>query len=163
MASALRNTFNGGQFGARIDHRWGFLSVEVVGKLAMGSMHEVVNIQGMTTTNAPLPVTQAVGGIYAQGSNIGNYTRDVFAVVPEVGVNLAVQLTGNLKARMGYTFLYLSNVVRPGDQIDTRININQVPIDAAFGTPGGPNRPAFDFRATNFWSQGINFGLELSF
>ncbi len=111
---STRNTFNGGQFGARIDHRWGFLSVEVVGKLAMGSMHEVVNIQGMTTTNAPLPVTQAVGGIYAQGSNIGNYTRDVFAVVPEVGVNLAVQLTGNLKARMGYTFLYLSNVVRPG-------------------------------------------------
>ena len=45
-----------------------------------------------TTTNAPLPVTQAVGGIYAQQSNIGTFNRDVFAVIPEVGVNLAYQV-----------------------------------------------------------------------
>ena len=51
-------------------------------KLALGAMHEVVNIQGQTTTNAPLPVTQAVGGIYAQASNIGLYSRDVVALVP---------------------------------------------------------------------------------
>ena len=81
-----KNLFNGGQIGARIDRHWGPLTFEVVGKLAMGSMHEVVNIQGQTTTNAPLPVTQAAGGIYAQNSNIGNYSRDAFAVIPEVGL-----------------------------------------------------------------------------
>jgi hypothetical protein len=158
-----RNTFNGGQIGTRIDRHWGRLTLDLVGKLAMGSMHEVVNIQGQTTTNAPLPVTQAVGGIYAQASNIGTYNRDAFAVIPEVGVNLGFQLTPSITARVGYTFLYLSNVARPGDQIDMRINVNRVPIDPSFGTPGGPNQPAFNMRTTGFWAQGINFGLEFKF
>jgi hypothetical protein len=160
---ATRNTFNGAQLGARVDRQWGRLSVDVVGKLGLGSMHEAVNIQGLTTTNAPLPVTQAVGGIYAQQSNIGTFNRDVFAVIPEVGVNLSFQLKPSVIARVGYTFLYMSNVVRPGDQIDPQINVNRVPIDPAFGTPGGPNRPAFDVRTTGFWAQGINLGLEFRF
>jgi hypothetical protein len=160
---ATRNTFNGGQIGARVDRRWGPFTLDFTGKLAMGSMHEVVNIQGQTTTNAPLPVTQAVGGIYAQTSNIGTFSRDVFAVIPEVDVNLCVQIRQNVALRVGYTFLCLSNVARPGDQIDPRININRVPIDPSFGTPGGPNRPAFDMRTTGFWAQGINFGLEFKF
>jgi hypothetical protein len=160
---ATRNTFNGGQIGTRIDRRWGPFTLDLAGKLAMGSMHEVVNIQGQTTTNAPLPVTQAVGGIYAQASNIGTFSRDAFAVIPEVDVNLCFQIRRNIALRVGYTFLYMSNVVRPGDQIDPRINVNRVPIDPAFGTPGGPNRPAFDMRTTGFWAQGINFGLEFKF
>jgi hypothetical protein len=160
---ATRNTFNGGQIGTRVDRHWGRFSVDLVGKLALGSMHEAVTIQGQTTTNAPLPVTQAVGGIFAQTSNIGTFNRDVFAVIPEVGVNLCFQVRPNVTARVGYTFLYISNVARPGDQIDMRINVNRVPIDPSFGTPGGPNRPAFDMRTTGFWAQGLNFGLEFKF
>jgi hypothetical protein len=157
------NLFNGGQIGARLDRRWGPLTVDLVGKLAFGSMHEVVVIQGQTVTNAPLPVMQALGGIYAQGSNIGHYTHDVFALVPEVGVNLRVNLTARLQARVGYTLVYLTSVVRPGDQIDPLLNTNRVPIDPNFGPPGGPNRPAADIRSTGFWAQGINLGLEWSF
>ena len=157
------NLFDGAQVGARVRRRWGVLSAELVGKLAFGAMHEGVRIDGETTTNAPLPVTQAAGGIYAQTSNGGSRSRDVFAVVPEADVNLCLNLTPNLRARVGYTFLYLSSVVRPGDQVDTTINTNRVPIDPFFGTPGGPNRPAPEMRATGFWAQGINFGLELRF
>jgi hypothetical protein len=160
---ATRNTFNGAQLGARLDRHWGRLTIDIVGKLGLGSMHEAVNIQGQTTTNAPLPVTQAVGGIYAQQSNIGTFNRDVFAVIPEIGVNLSFQLKPNIIARVGYTFLYMSNVLRPGDQIDPQININRVAIDPAFGTPGGPDRPAFNARSTGFWAQGINFGLEIRY
>jgi hypothetical protein len=76
---------------------------------------------------------------------------------------LAVELTANVRARVGYTFLYVSSVVRPGDQIDRAINPHQVPIDQDFGLPGGPNRPAPELRATQFWAQGINFGLEFTF
>ena len=157
------NLFNGGQIGARLQQGWGILSFDVVGKLALGNMHESVSIDGLTTTNAPLPVTQAVGGIYAQGSNIGHYSRDMFAVIPEIGLNLSAQVTSHIKVHVGYTFLYLSNVARPGDQIDTQININHVPIDFAYGTPGGPNRPAFDMHGTGFWSQGVSFGVEFSY
>jgi hypothetical protein len=157
------NLFNGAQVGARIDRRWGVFILEVTGKVALGSMHQEATIQGLTSTTAPLPVTQAVGGIYAQASNIGHYNRDVFAVVPELGVNFAVNVTSNIRARVGYTFLYASSVARPGEQIDTALNVNRVPIDFNFGTPGGPNRPAFDMKSTGFWAQGINFGLEFRF
>jgi hypothetical protein len=157
------NLFNGPQAGLRVDWHWDRFTVDLAGKLALGSMHEEVTIDGRTTTNAPLPVTQAVGGIYAQASNIGAYSRNVFAVAPEVGINLCVDLTPHIQARVGYNFLYISNVVRPGDQIDTMINTNRVPIDPFFGTAGGPNRPAFEMRSTGFWAQGINFGLEFKF
>ncbi len=157
------NLFNGAQIGARLKQDWGLWTFDVVGKLALGDMHESVTIAGATTTNAPLPVTRAVGGIYAQSSNIGSYSRDEFAVIPEIGLNLSVQLTSHIKAHLGYTFLYLSNVARPGAQIDPQINVNHVPIDFAYGTPGGPSRPAFEMNGTGFWSQGINFGVEFTY
>ncbi len=157
------NRFNGGQVGARVERRLGPLTVDVLGKLGLGSMHERVIIEGSTTTNAPFPVTQAPGGIYAQTTNIGGHSHDAFAVVPEFGLNLAVDVTANVRARLGYTFLYASSVVRPGDQINPRINPGLVPIDATFGTPGGPAQPAFERKATGFWAQGINFGIEFAF
>jgi Putative beta barrel porin-7 (BBP7) len=157
------NLFNGGQAGLRLSKTWGNFGVEAVGKIALGDMHESVTIAGLTTTNAPLPVTEAVGGIFAQSSNIGHYHRDVFAVIPEAGVNVNVQLTPNVKARVGYTVTYLSSVARPGDQIDPAINIHEVPIDFTYGTPGGPSRPAFQMQGTGFWAQGIHFGIEVTY
>jgi hypothetical protein len=160
---STRNSFNGGQVGSRFAYHWGRLSLELLGKVALGSMQEVVTINGVTTTNAPLAVTSLPGGIFAQASNIGQYHRDVFAVVPEGNLNLGVQITNWLSARVGYTFLYASNVVRPGDQIDRTINTNLVPIDTGYGTPGGPARPGFSFKDTDFWAQGLNLGLQLQF
>jgi hypothetical protein len=105
-----------------------------------------------------------VGGVYALPSNIGRYFRDDLAVIPEIGINLRVCLSDHLQARVGYTFLYASSVARPGNQIDRVINPNQVPTDpASFGTPGGPARPAFSFRDSDFWAQGVSFGLELRY
>ena len=72
-------------------------------------------------------------------------------------------MTDQLKAFVGYNFLYWSNVIRPGDQIDTVIDVNRVP---RFVPPGvivpdaGVQRPAVLFRETDFWAQGINFGVQ---
>ena len=60
----------------------------------------------------------AAGGMLAQTSNIGQYNRNVFAVIPEVGLNLRVQLTPNLAGRVGHAFIFLRNAVRPGAQGD---------------------------------------------
>jgi hypothetical protein len=157
------NLFDGGQLGIRVDRRWGRLGVDLTTKVGLGAMHQTVNIAGLTSTNAPFAVREAVGGIYAQASNIGYYSRDVFAVVPEVGANLRFDLTSNLRLRVGYDFLFISSVVRPGDQIDPVLNPNHVPIDGGFGTPGGPNRPTFDMHSTSFWTHGVNVGIELRF
>jgi hypothetical protein len=68
------------------------------------------------------------GGYFAQPTNIGDFHRAVFAVVPEIGLNVGYDLTGWMTAFFGYTFLYTNNVARPGNQIDRSINPIQSPF-----------------------------------
>jgi hypothetical protein len=49
-------------------------------------------------------------------------------------------------------------VVRPGDQIDLDINENLLPPQMPPIT--GPQRPAFSFVETDYWAQGLRFGLD---
>jgi hypothetical protein len=59
--------------------------------------------------------------------------------------------------RVGYTILYWTNVLRPGDQIDREINSTLL----AGETPSlPPLRPMFDFKETNALVQGLNVGAE---
>jgi hypothetical protein len=165
-----QNHFNGGQIGIRGEWtrgNWFFASTV---KLALGSTHEVVDINGSTTTNAgpgfgsTIPVTTVPGGLYAQPTNIGQYSRDRFAVLPEVTLRLGAKVTANIRTFVGYNFLYLSSVVRPGNQIDGTINITQ--SSAAFGVPppglSGQASPTPRFKTSDFWAQGLNLGAEIS-
>ena len=157
-----RNDFFGGQFGFRAEYTFKRLSLDVLAKVALGANNEVVNIHGSTYINTS-PATTADAGLLAVGSNSGQYTRDVFSVVPEVGVNLGFQLTNNIKIYAGYSFIYWTNIVRPGDQIDTTVNPNQVPTSSTYGTAGGTARPAFAFHANDFFAHGANAGLEFRY
>jgi hypothetical protein len=104
------------------------------------------------------------GGFLALPTNIGHFSRDRFSFVPRVGVNFGYQVTQNLRAFVGYTFLYWTDVIRPGEQIDRVLNLSQNPT---FGHPGaalfGPARPEVLFKETDFWAQGINFCIEFRF
>ena len=53
-------------------------------------------------------------------------------------------------------------VVRPGEQIDTNVNTRFRPPLPGFAavTPTGPAVPAVLFRNTDYWAQGLNFGLQ---
>jgi hypothetical protein len=155
-----RNQFYGGQLGAETELRRGRWFVNCRGKVALGANHETVNIVGTQTLTAPAGgVDRFRGGLLALPSNSGHFTRDHFAVVPEAGVNVGCQITGGLRAYVGYTFLYWNNVLRPGDQIDRVLDVNQIP-NFMPGPPAGQVRPVVPFRQTDFWAQGINFGLE---
>jgi hypothetical protein len=160
-----RNHFNGGQIGARWQQSFGNLEVGVTGKLALGSTSQHVDIDGSSTLVTPeaAPTTVA-SGIPALPTNIGSYSHNEFSVVPEVGVNLGWRFTDNLSAHVGYTFLYWTHVVRPGAEIDPRLNPLLVPTDQAFGLAGPPSaHPVFGFHSSDFWAQGLNFGLTLRF
>ena len=137
--------------------RW---SLEFLVKLALGNSRSLVKINGSTTTTVPGvdPVTTA-GGLLAQPTNMGRYTTNEFAVIPELGITLGYDIADRLRATFGYTFIYWSRVARPGDQIDFDVNPSQFPP----GPLVGPPRPAFNLRSTDFWAQGLNFGLEYSF
>jgi hypothetical protein len=165
---AARNDFYGGQLGLKTEWSWGRWRLDATGKVALGSSHEVVDINGNTLITPPTGAPASfVGGLLAQPTNIGHFSTSRFAVVPEVGVNVGYQLTDHLRAYVGYNFLYWSRVARPGDQIDNRVNTTQLPhLINGVPTPGmlvGPALPAFTFRETDFWAQGVNFGLEFRF
>lgn len=160
-----RNEFYSGQFGGRAQWQRGPVILDLQSKIALGSMHEVAQVSGFTTaTSATLtPNTQTVlRGLFAAGTNSGSRSRDVFAVAPEVNVNLGFQVTPRVRIFGGYTFLYLSNVIRPAEQIDRTVNPTQVPSFSA-GPLAGPSRPASEFNDTDFWAHGVSAGLLLQF
>jgi hypothetical protein len=63
----------------------------------------------------------------------------------------------------GYTFLYLSNTMRAGDLIDRNVNLTQTPTPTGASNLIGPARPAFPNKDSDFWAQGVNFGLQFSY
>jgi hypothetical protein len=162
---ATRNQFFGGQLGLDGEYRYGrWLFFGASAKLALGSMHQAVDVAGTTAATVGGVTTVAPAGFLALGSNSGHFSRDRFAVVPEVGLKVGCQITDHLRATVGYSFLYVSSVVRPGDQIDTTINTSQLPrAGGVLGTLVGPARPLMPFNTTSYWAQGFNFGLEYKY
>jgi hypothetical protein len=156
-----RSNFYGGQIGAREEWSRGRWFVNVLGKVALGDTHQEVRISGTTDFTDPgVPTVRQQGGLLALPTNIGSYSRDQFSVVPEIGINVGRQVTDHLRVFAGYTLLYWSGVVRPGDQIDLGVNLTQLPTPTGPGTLVGEARPAFAFHNTDLWAQGLNFGLE---
>ena len=154
----VSNQFNGAEFGFVYREQAGPWSLEALMKLSLGSTHSRVLINGSTTTTVPNAGSSSfTGDLLAQETNIGRYSRDHFAVMPEIGITLSYALTQRLKASFGYSFLYWSQVARTAEQIDTYAS--QLPPEA----PTGSHQPAFDFTMTDYWAQGMNFGLEYQF
>lgn len=149
-----RNQFYGGQLGARVGFNRNRLHLNATGKVALGVNHEVVNIFGTSTVILPggAVVAQTPGGAFTAPSNIGRSTQNQFAVLPQATFQVGYDLTRRLRATVGYDILYLNQVVRPGDQIDPR-----------FGVAGGVTFPQPKFDQTDFWVQGVSFGLQLQF
>ena len=111
------------------------------------------------------PTETFPGGYFALPTNIGHHTRTVFAVVPEVGLNVGYRITPWASVFVGYTFLYANDVVRPGNQINRNINPTQSVSwgGGKFLNPQGPAEPSFKFNSSDFWAQGINVGLDFRF
>ena len=162
---ATRNSFNGIQLGlegeARLTKRW-FVAGSL--KFAMGNMNEVINIDGSQTLLQPGqdPIF-ARGGLYALASNIGRFDTNRFAFVPEFGIKLGFDVNDHWRLYAGYNLLYMSRVVRAGDQIDRNVNDAMFP-DFGVSPPDSkatpPLRPAVLFRQSDFWAQGGQFGIE---
>ncbi|WP_439625538.1 BBP7 family outer membrane beta-barrel protein [Gemmata sp.] len=149
------NRFHGGQLGLNANVKHGAVFCEVTGKVALGQTFEVVRIDGATALGEVVP-----GGVYTSATNIGRYTRSAFAVAPEGTFKLGVCLSDSGRLFVGYNFLYLSEAVRPGDQIDRTLT----PANVAALNPGGAlvpgDRPRPLFNSSDFWAQGFTIGLE---
>jgi hypothetical protein len=163
-----RNRFYGGQLGVRGEMLYGNFFVQGTGKLAVGLTAERAFIDGFTIDQFPgFDPVRATGGVLAQLTNIGRHYHNEFSLLPEVALKVGYQVNSCLRLSAGYSFLYLSNVVRPGDQIDLAVNSSRVPVFAPgvvlpAGT-AGPDRPAFQFNQNNLWTQGVTLGAEFRY
>ena len=142
--------------------KWGYegrrLVANVTGKVAVGAMYERVRIDGNTSVTNAFGTTSDTGGVLALSSNIGSYNRTRTAVVPEAIVNLGYKFAPWGTLTVGYNFLYVTEVVRPGGQMDNVVNTSNLPFAG-----GSSGRPSFLFNGEDFWAQGISFGLMLQY
>jgi hypothetical protein len=156
-----RNQFNGLDLGWSYRHTRGCWTYDALLKMAIGSTRQTVRISGAQVVTSDLndpPVQVFDSGFLTQESNIGTYRADRFSVVPELNLNVGYQLTDQWRVFLGYTAIYWSNVVRPGEHIDRDLNPQQVePRD---GPVTGARRPRFQWDTIDYWVQGTNLGLE---
>jgi hypothetical protein len=155
-----QNRFYGTQVGFAGEYRLGSWSIAGRATVALGTTEQIVDISGSTRITGGSAPGSFPGGLLTQTSNIGRHTRDLFGVVPEVGLNLGYQFSNHLRAFVGYNFLYWPSVMRPGNAVDLRINPNLIPPPNGLG---GPQVPAFAFRGSEFWAQGVTFGIEFRY
>lgn len=164
-----RNQFVGASTGIRAEADLGNWFVSATAKIALGNVHQHLDILGGSSEANGAAAGFFTGnfpghGIFAQPTNRGTFTRDRFAAVPEATVNVGYNVTDWARAFVGYNFLYISNVVRPGDQLSSTINSSNVP---ALGNPVGPLvgpiAPLPTGKQTDFWAQGLTFGLTFEF
>jgi hypothetical protein len=159
------NHFYGGQLGGTVQRNFGKTFFAVSGRVALGDVHEEVHNSGVSALFVgPVgPVSQHGGGLLVLDANTGRFERDTFAVIPEVELKIGYQFNCHCSAYVGYTFMYWSDVVRPGDQIDHLVNANRVPTFAEFNQPGGGPFPRALFNSTDYWAHGVSFGVEFKF
>jgi hypothetical protein len=161
---STRNQFFGAQLGVKAEQQFGRFDGSVTAKVALGDNYQTVSINGNSVVSGfGLTPGTTSGGIFAQATNIGQQTRNQFAVVPEAQLQLGYTISSGIRLFVGYDFIYLSNVVRPGNQIDTTLNFTGNPAISPGSALTGAARPTPLFNGSQFWAQGVKFGASYQF
>jgi hypothetical protein len=145
-----RNEFHGAILGLVHEYECRCWSWTTLARMSLGNMNQQVIIDGQTTIAVPDEDPEiTAGGLFTNpDTNIGTASRDEFTAVTEVGLTLAYHWGDCTKLSVGYSFIYWSDVLRPGDHIDPNI---------------GDGQPAFRFNRGDYWVQGVNLGLVREF
>lgn len=154
------NEFMGGQLGLRLGREYDRFSVLGLAKLGLGTSRMVSEQDGSfyRLTSGPLFGFPRVSSVVTRpGGLFGRPTyraHEQFAVVPELQAQIAYRLGENLRLFAGYTFLYWSRVVRPGEEINHVISTGNT-------STGFVQSPPL-FNTTDFLAHGVSFGAEWS-
>jgi hypothetical protein len=136
-----KNTLLGGQVGSEVRY----------------NVHEYISLHGLVKFGATANIQDMIvrgpfpgGGRFTGPGNLGGIDQTHFAAVFDLGTKIVFHLTPNLRANMGYSALWISDVIRPLDQLD-------LPNSVAGGSP------TLTPRSDTLWMTGFHAGLELSF
>lgn len=157
-----RNRFYGPQVGGNWHWDRGRFGFDLSMKLAVGAMTQDTTIDGGSTAMlASGARIDRPGGLLALSSNIGGYSRVRLAALQDAALNVSYRLADNVQLRLGYEFVRVSSVLRPGQQIDLGVNPSLLPFNP--GPASGPIRPWYRPEGEVFWMHGINLGVAVQF
>lgn len=162
----VENNFYGGQIGATFDYNYCSFLFNLKGKVAVGAMCQETVINGFFTTNEFTGEPETFeGGFFALPTNIGRHKKTRVSWLPELDVNIGYQFTECFIIKVGYSVLYVNNVLWAGKQIDRNLNPSQsanidfTPTPVLVGEPS----PRARTKSQSLWAQGFNVGLEFQF
>jgi len=173
---STKNDFNGLQLGTRVSVVWQRFLFEGTFKLALGDMASSLSVSGSTTFN-PNSIGLATGtfpgGIFTQPSNIGTYHVTTLTAIPQFQFQTCYTITKHISCSFGVDLIYISNsVLRPGNQINPNLDVNQSALLSALGggifpplSPGvaGPIQPLVPLQKSDFVAGGLSLGLEFRY
>jgi hypothetical protein len=153
------NQFYGAQIGVDLDMFVGNFTIDFIAKAALGVMHQTTTVIG---DNTQLNGVVAPGGLLSSAFDQGNHTRDKIAFVPEINLKLGYQVLPCMRVYVGYDCLYLSSVVRPGQQTGLSTTTIQANVGGTNSTIT-VNEPSYRYKANDLVVNGINFGVEFRY
>ncbi len=158
---STRNEFHGAEAGVRVTRCSSpLMSIEFLGKFALGNTSSQATLAGITNVTAPTgETTTQPAGLLVQSTNRGTFNTSEFSALGEAAVTLRRQFGAGWSGTFGYTFFFWTDVVRAGEQIDTSVNVTQIPP----GTLQGEPSPSYPAETVDFWAQGLRLGLEYNF
>lgn len=163
-----RNNFYGGQIGATVSYVWDCLLIDIKGKLAIGAMYQATDIHGHLISNTfnglGTPVTYE-GGYFAVPSNAGHHHRTTFAVIPEGNLNVGFQVTDYIRLQVGYSFIFVNDVLWASKQMNRHINPTQSSALETAPNPTliGDSEPKASLNADSLWAHGLNIGFVYTY
>jgi hypothetical protein len=103
------------------------------------------------------------GGFLTAGGNLGQRNDSRFAVLPEGDVKLGFQVTSWANVFAGFTFMYLSSVARPQDQLGSQVAfpLSGLPTSTTYSFPGVRTPPGVV--DDDLWFYGFNFGVTIAY
>ena len=157
------NQFYGGQVGFNVSARRNRWYLDLTAKLALGVVHQEVDIVGQSTLDTNGVTSRVPGGLFANASNIGHYDNDEFGVIPEFTGKLGYTWRSWLSTFVGYNVIYVNRVVRPGNIFSPVVDPVIVPTSPNFGLGTATPVPATPLNQSDFFLQGVVFGVNFRF
>ena len=177
------NHFIGPQIGINADYHYNRWSVMTGFNLGIGVMHQVAKISSSTTqtvkteTSTQNPAgqitsttntstTNSAGGLLFSPTDVGQYSRNQFGLLPEINAKLGFKATERIKLTVGYDFLLLANVLRAPNQtqlIPYSNNLNYTANNQTQSANQTLQIPAFQSSTSNLIINGVTAGMQLDF
>jgi hypothetical protein len=124
------------------------------------------NAAGQITSTTNTTTTNSNGGLLFSPTDVGQYSRNQFGLLPEINAKLGFKATERIKLTVGYDFLLLANVLRAPNQtqlIPYSNNLNYTANNQTQSANQTLQIPAFQYSTSNLIINGVTAGMQLDF